>query len=145
MQLDCPRCGRGLEYSDRRPSFCAYCGHALPPSAPETTAPYVSPAHEAVTLPPTDHPAAARAPADPAAPSIPSSTGGYRLVRPLGAGGMGSVYEAEESGSGRRVAVKLIAPEFAGSPETVARFRQEGRLASSIVHPRCVFVHKADE
>src|SRR5258708_13307372 len=58
---------------------------------------------------------------------------------------MGAVYEAEEVASGRRVALKLIAPDYADSPDAVRRFRQEGRLASLITHPRCVFVLAADE
>jgi uncharacterized RDD family membrane protein YckC len=58
---------------------------------------------------------------------------------------MGTVYEAEEQGSGRRVALKLLAPHAASSPEALERFRQEGRLASQIAHPRCVFVFGADE
>jgi uncharacterized RDD family membrane protein YckC len=58
---------------------------------------------------------------------------------------MGGVYEAEEAASGRHVALKLIAPELAGSADTVERFRQEGRIASMVVHPRCVFVHAVDE
>ncbi len=134
MRLDCPRCGRVLEYSGNRPSFCAYCGKPLPAS-PDSTA---SLDPEAATLPPP-------APACEAQSFLPERVGGCRLVRPLGTGGMGTVYEAEDIATGRRVALKLIAPEFAGSPETAARFRQEGRLASQVVHPRCVFVHKADE
>jgi hypothetical protein len=43
------------------------------------------------------------------------------------------------------VAVKLVAPGFAASPEAVGRFHREGRLASIIAHPRCVFVLAADE
>lgn len=74
---------------------------------------------------------------------MPESVAGFRLLRKLGSGGMGAVYEAESSG--RRVALKLIAAEAAASPEAVERFRQEGRLASSISHPRCVFVLAADE
>jgi hypothetical protein len=58
---------------------------------------------------------------------------------------MGVVYEAEEVASGRKVALKLISPEFAGSADSIDRFRQEGRLASMIAHPRCVFVLAADE
>jgi hypothetical protein len=58
---------------------------------------------------------------------------------------MGAVYEAEEFGTGRRVALKLISAEYAGSPEAVARFRQEGQLASKIAHPRCVFVQCVNE
>jgi tRNA A-37 threonylcarbamoyl transferase component Bud32 len=134
MQLACPKCTRVLEYSGERPSFCAYCGQALADTIVDPTAPF----HEAPTL--------AHAGPDESGPgSIPDTIGGYRLCRPLGRGGMGSVYEAEEIASGRRVAVKLIAPEFTVSGATVERFRQEGRLASAISHPRCVFVFAADE
>jgi hypothetical protein len=58
---------------------------------------------------------------------------------------MGTVYEAEDTASGRRVALKLIAPDYADSSDTVERFRREGRLASTLAHPRCVFVLAADE
>jgi serine/threonine protein kinase len=58
---------------------------------------------------------------------------------------MGAVYEAEDAATGRRVAVKLISPSYAGSAESAARFRKEGRLAGRIVHPRCVHVLKVDE
>jgi serine/threonine protein kinase len=75
----------------------------------------------------------------------PLVIGGYRLIRPIGGGGMGKVYEAEEPDGGRRVALKLIAREYRSSRETVERFRREGRLASQITHPRCVFVLAADE
>src|SRR5262249_6129617 len=74
----------------------------------------------------------------------PEVVGGYRLVRRPGGGGMGPVYDAAEA-SGGRLALKLIARDYAGSPETVERFRQEGRLASALVHPRCVFVYAAEE
>src|SRR5256714_7399005 len=58
---------------------------------------------------------------------------------------MGTVYEAEDNEGRRRVALKLIAAEFATSQEAVERFRLEGKLASAFVHPRCVFVLAADE
>jgi serine/threonine protein kinase len=74
----------------------------------------------------------------------PRKIGGYALLRILGAGGQGSVYEAEQSDSGQRVAVKLLSSKFAGSAVSIERFRQEGRLASQIAHPRCVFVYGAD-
>jgi hypothetical protein len=75
----------------------------------------------------------------------PQAVGGYRLLRRLGGGGMGTVYEAREIASGRRVALKLIAAEHGESAEALERFRREGRLASAIAHPRCVFVLAADE
>ena len=68
---------------------------------------------------------------------------GARLI--YGSGGMGKVYEAEEISTGRRVALKLVSAEYAGAADAVERFRQEGRLASVIAHPRCVFVLAADE
>jgi hypothetical protein len=74
---------------------------------------------------------------------LPPPVGGYRPLRLLGTGGMGRVYEAEDP-SGRRVALKLLSPDFAASRLAVERFRQEGRLASRISHPRCVFVLTAD-
>jgi hypothetical protein len=74
---------------------------------------------------------------------LPGPVGGYRPLRLLGAGGMGRVYEAEGP-DGRRVALKLLAPHVADARAAVERFRQEGRLAGRVAHPRCVFVFKAD-
>jgi hypothetical protein len=140
MQLACPSCAKTLEFSGERPRFCSFCGQALSTCEmptlmpePEGAAPT---AEEAETV---------GLPAGAAGGSIPGTIGGYRLLRRLGGGGMGAVYEAEEAASGRRVALKLVLPEYAGSPETLVRFRQEGRLASTLVHPRCVFVLAADE
>jgi len=76
---------------------------------------------------------------------MPATVGGYRLLRRLGGGGMGDVYEAVDPSSSRHVALKLLAPASASSTEAVERFRREGRLASAISHPRCVFVLGADE
>ena len=69
--------------------------------------------------------------------------GNYRLQRLLGTGGMGRVYEAIDE-HGHRFAIKLIASVRSSSPETIERFRQEGMIASSLNHERCVFVHAAD-
>jgi hypothetical protein len=90
---------------------------------------------------------ATRAPSAPPgeAGEVPEVIGGYRLLRRLGEGGMGEVYEGEDEATGQCVAVKLIASHFAATEEGVERFRREGRLASMIAHPRCVFVLAADE
>jgi hypothetical protein len=145
FQVSCAHCLRELEYSGERPKFCSSCGRPLAEAAPAATGAYAS---EAVTTPPAYDPEAATvAPASPRAADdgVPQVVGGYRLLRRLGGGGMGSVYEAEDPASGRRVALKLVLPEYAQSPEAVERFRQEGRLASSLAHPRCVFVLAADD
>jgi len=66
--------------------------------------------------------------------------GPYHIVRPLGQGGMGRVYEAEDSESGRRVAIKLMGHSL-GSENDRARFLREGRLAASINHPNSVYIY----
>jgi hypothetical protein len=134
MQLACAHCGQVLEFLGKRPSFCGYCGKSLPDDTPRSTVEFD---HEAVTRAPE--------PADAGADADPTEVGGYRLLRVLGEGGMGKVYEAQDLATGRHVALKLIAAQYAGSPDAVERFRREGRLASALAHPRCVFVLAADE
>ncbi|MEW6307228.1 MAG: protein kinase, partial [Verrucomicrobiota bacterium] len=70
--------------------------------------------------------------------------GDYRIVRLLGEGGMGSVYEAEDVENGRRVALKVLrhAPD---SPTARQRFLREGRLAASVNHPHSVYIYGAEE
>lgn len=62
----------------------------------------------------------------------------YRLERPLGAGGMGSVWLAVQEGLGRRVALKVMHPAIALDPSLAARFRQEAEVAASFNHPGIV-------
>jgi hypothetical protein len=151
MQLSCPHCHAVLEYADRRPSFCAFCGHPLgaAPSASPAGEPPQSPQPprpgDVTTGDETDVVTRSGAANDESAALVPDVIGGYRLLRPLGEGGMGTVYEAEDVAGQRRVALKLIAAEFVTSEEAVERFRLEGKLASTLVHPRCVFVYAADE
>lgn len=76
--------------------------------------------------------------ASPAEPRV--LEGKYQLGRLLGAGGMGSVHEAVHLGTGRRVAVKLIAPQFMREARFLARFRREARAAGRLRHPNIVDV-----
>jgi serine/threonine protein kinase/actin-like ATPase involved in cell morphogenesis len=64
--------------------------------------------------------------------------GKYALLRTLGEGGMGSVFEGENAWTGRRVAIKVLRPDLLSSPDIVARFVQEGRATSRVVHPNIV-------
>ncbi|MBK8480376.1 MAG: Hsp70 family protein [Proteobacteria bacterium] len=64
----------------------------------------------------------------------------YRVKRPIGAGGMGAVYEAENIWTERRVALKLLRPDMADNAEVLDRFVQEGRSATMIAHPNVVEV-----
>ena len=142
--LDCPNCRARVEYLTLLPRFCSSCGRALIAKQSATTIDYAPPSGsetppaEAETLPPA-------APDVPAAEDFPETLGNYRLLRRLGSGGMGTVFEAAEIASGQHVALKLISPPFATASDSLERFRQEGRLASKISHPRCVFVLAADE
>src|SRR5204862_1213259 len=70
--------------------------------------------------------------------------GGYRIVRMLGAGGMGEVYEAEQTASGRRVALKVLRSRLQRA-EDRARFLREGQLAASISHPHTVYIFGSEE
>ncbi|MEZ4381421.1 MAG: protein kinase [Nannocystaceae bacterium] len=62
----------------------------------------------------------------------------YRLVRWLGEGGMGVVYEAEHEDIERRIALKILRQEASQDPEQAARFREEARAASKIGSPNIV-------
>jgi hypothetical protein len=69
--------------------------------------------------------------------------GDLLLVRPLGAGGFGEVWEAEVTRDQRRVALKLLTEDLSASARK--RFRREGRIAASIHHPRVDFLFSAEE
>ncbi len=69
---------------------------------------------------------------------IGTTLGGYRLVIALGSGGMGTVYFAEHLAIGRRVAIKVLAPEVVKDPEAVSRFLTEARAVNDIRHPNIV-------
>jgi streptogramin lyase/tRNA A-37 threonylcarbamoyl transferase component Bud32 len=76
---------------------------------------------------------------------IGTELGGYRIERVIGRGGMSSVYLAEHIRLGRRVALKLLSPELAGSERFRDRFLRESKLAASIDHPNIVPIYDADE
>ena len=67
--------------------------------------------------------------------------GRYRVLRPLGAGGMASVFLAEDLRLGRRVAVKILHEQFASDPSFVARFEGEARMAAALSHPNIVQIY----
>jgi serine/threonine-protein kinase len=62
-------------------------------------------------------------------------SGRFRVIRFLGRGGMGEVYEAKDLDLGERVALKTIRPEIASEPRSLARFIQEIQLARRVTHP----------
>ncbi len=66
--------------------------------------------------------------------------GRYRVERLIGTGGMGAVYEAEHVDIGKRVALKVLHPQYSSEADLVDRFRREARAASKIGHPNIVDV-----
>jgi hypothetical protein len=117
-RLECPRCGAPAAATD---AVCSQCGAALGAKAP------VGASGPGLTLEPG------------------TVLGPYHLTRRLGVGGFAQVWEADDRETGRRVALKVLTELRTDSTEAIERFRQEGRLAASISHPRCVYIFAAEE
>jgi eukaryotic-like serine/threonine-protein kinase len=66
--------------------------------------------------------------------------GSYRIVRVVGVGGMGSVYEAVHAKLGRRMALKTLAPSLATNHEARERFLREAKILTQVRHPNVVNV-----
>jgi len=65
----------------------------------------------------------------------------FRIVREIGRGGMGVVYEAEQLSLGRRVALKVLPPGLLAGKSAIDRFRREASAVARLSHPRIVAVH----
>lgn len=71
-----------------------------------------------------------------------SIIGPYRLLRQLGSGGMGAVYEAMDDRLRRRVAIKVLSPQWAGRQDVIERLRSEAIAVNVIEHPGVVQIHE---
>jgi len=82
-------------------------------------------------------------PAEPLAPAsaVGDRIGRFLLVRAIGRGGFGLVFEAEDTDLRRRVAIKVLRPERSNTPTTLEWIRREGEAAARVRHPAVVTLH----
>lgn len=116
--LQCRECNTPLPPEAR---FCPSCGARVQRDAPDSTP-------------------------DPLFESLKKAIGfQYRIERLLGRGGMGAVYLAHELALDRDVAIKVLPPEHASTPQMRERFQREARTAARMSHPHIVPLHTFGE
>jgi serine/threonine protein kinase len=130
---------------------CPRCGRQLPPDTPEglCASCLLTAGVETLTGSSDATSTGGASTVDPGRPGAPRLVdgqvwGSYRIVRLLGRGGMGEVYEAEQLETGRRLALKLLRATLRGV-EDRARFLREGQLAASISHAHAVYIFGSEE
>ncbi len=69
----------------------------------------------------------------------------YKIIRLLGAGGMGEVYLAEDTKLHRRIALKIVTAKFESDVERIERFKKEARAVSSLNHPNIITIYSIEE
>jgi serine/threonine protein kinase len=123
--MKCPSCHSEIKDDSR---FCSNCGT---PIAPSEKAP--------VSLTKTLE--------TPAQGMIPGKllAGKFKILEEIGRGGMGVVYEAEDTGLNRRVAIKVLPDVFTSDLERLARFEREAKVLASLNHPNIAAIHGFDE
>ena len=107
---------------------CLACGTAL--SSPDAPCPECAATHTQ---------------ADSGAERLPGAVkeiAGYRIIRELGAGGMGTVYEAHEEKMSRRVALKVLSRHLAPSQKAADRFAHEAWIGGKLNHPNLVKIYE---
>jgi len=73
--------------------------------------------------------------------NMPTRIGDFRIVREIGRGGMGVVYEAEQTSLNRKVALKVLSVTITGTPQSVKRFQREAQAAGRLHHTNIVPIH----
>src|SRR6266699_502674 len=78
-------------------------------------------------------------------PLIGTTLGKYKILAPLGQGGMAQVYRAHQENLDREVAIKVLPPWYAADRNFVERFNLEARLVARLSHPNIVTIHDFSE
>jgi len=78
-------------------------------------------------------------------PLIGATLGNYKILAPLGQGGMARVYRASQENLGREVAVKVLPPWYAADRNFVDRFNLEAKMVAGLSHPNIVTIHDFNE
>ena len=76
--------------------------------------------------------------------STGTKLGAYQILEPIGAGGMGEVYVAEDTKLSRKIAVKVLPPEMAARPERLMRFEREAKGVAALNHPNIVTIYSVE-
>src|SRR6185295_10569782 len=71
--------------------------------------------------------------------------GPYEIISPIGAGGMGEVYRANDTKLDRLVAIKILPEAVAHDPERLARFEREAKLLAALNHPNIAAIYGVEE
>ena len=71
--------------------------------------------------------------------------GSYEVLAPIGAGGMGEVYQAHDTKLGRDVAIKVLPEAFAHDPERLSRFQREAKMLASLNHPNIATIYGLEQ
>lgn len=162
MQIVCLQCQEPLTFEFHAPRFCQNCGSPVQTATADSdsvslAAPPSKSAFETDrldinqmmmhTVPPTG---IADVPSIQPSQPQPTSNGGevigpYTTTKFLGAGGMGCVWEAKETITGRRVALKQLSSSMADDSDSLKRFFQEAQLAAKISHPNVTFIYETGQ
>ena len=138
LNITCPTCGalfkRRQSREKKHPlAFCAYCGNRLHmPSQAEKKRDEFEEKFSSICLPSELAPQGAE---------IQMTIGQYQVLKNIGKGGMGEVFLAYDTVSGRKIALKRIRQDLVSHPQLQNRFLREARITSQLTHPTIVPIY----
>ena len=124
MDVKCPTCGHEFD-PQAAPGLKGACPRCMAELLRSRTGDASGSAHEEETPP----------------LGAGAKLSGYEVLEYIGRGGMGFVYRAKQAGLDRVVALKVLAPRLAASPEFAARFNREAKALAALSHPNIVQIH----